>query len=44
MRFLHLIKPIMCILPEVAAPDRKVLLILVHVKRMFRMTSNILPH
>eukprot|EP00128_Syssomonas_multiformis_P009391 Colp12_sorted_trinity150504_noHs@5519 len=24
MRFLHLIKPIMCILPEVAAPDRKI--------------------
>lgn len=24
MRFLHLIKPIMCILPEVASPDRKV--------------------
>jgi len=24
MRFLHLIKPIMCILPEVAQPDRKI--------------------
>ena len=24
MRFLHLIKPVMCILPEVASPDRKV--------------------
>mmetsp|Transcript_4238 Transcript_4238/g.8561 ORF Transcript_4238/g.8561 Transcript_4238/m.8561 type:complete len:472 (+) Transcript_4238:194-1609(+) len=24
MRFLHLIKPIMCILPEVASPDRKI--------------------
>lgn len=27
MRFLHLIKPVMCILPEVATPDRKVNLI-----------------
>lgn len=25
MRFLHLIKPVMCVLPEVAQPDRKVL-------------------
>lgn len=24
MRFLHLIKPVMCILPEVASPDRKI--------------------
>lgn len=24
MRFLHLIKPVMCIVPEVAEPDRKV--------------------
>lgn len=24
IRFLHLIKPVMCILPEVASPDRKV--------------------
>lgn len=24
MRFLHLIRPVMCILPEVAQPDRKV--------------------
>jgi len=24
MRFLSLIKPVMCLLPEVAAPDRKV--------------------
>jgi protein transport protein SEC61 subunit alpha len=24
MRFLHLIKPVMCILPEVATPDRKI--------------------
>jgi len=24
MRFLHLIKPVMCVLPEVASPDRKV--------------------
>ncbi len=27
MRFLHLIKPVMCILPEVASPDRKVCLV-----------------
>ena len=24
MRFLHLIRPVMCVLPEVASPDRKV--------------------
>merc|ERR1711998_390250 len=24
MRFLHLMKPVMCILPEVASPDRKI--------------------
>jgi len=24
MRFLHLIKPVMCVLPEVASPDRKI--------------------
>lgn len=24
MRFLHLIRPVMCVLPEVAQPDRKV--------------------
>lgn len=24
MRFLHLVKPVMCLLPEVAAPDRKI--------------------
>ena len=24
MRFLHLIKPVMCVLPEVATPERKV--------------------
>lgn len=24
MRFLHLIRPVMCVLPEVAVPDRKV--------------------
>lgn len=26
MRFLHLIRPVMCVLPEVASPDRKVCL------------------
>ncbi|KAK1738928.1 hypothetical protein QTG54_010244 [Skeletonema marinoi] len=24
MRFLHLIRPVMCVLPEVASPDRKI--------------------
>jgi hypothetical protein len=24
MRFLHLIRPVMCVLPEVSTPDRKV--------------------
>ena len=28
MRFLHLIRPVMCVLPEVASPDRKVSLML----------------
>jgi hypothetical protein len=27
MRFLHLIRPVMCVLPEVASPDRKVRLV-----------------
>ena len=33
MRFLHLIRPVMCVLPEVAQPDRKVrtLYILYHI-------------
>jgi hypothetical protein len=35
MRFLHLIRPVMCVLPEVASPDRKVGLFCDHMEVLF---------